>query len=95
MSYGFQIYTTEGLTVVDTVNSAQILSVVNGSGSSGTITAPSSYNETAGSIHVITNDGKQPPVFTYSSNAYSWDNSNYSFSTYVSTDFTIYFYRVF
>ena len=98
MAYGLQIYTTEGLTVIDTVNSAQIISTANGSGSSGTISAPSGYNETVGSIHVITNDGKAVPVFTYSSgsNSYSWDNTQYIFgSAYVSQNFTIYFFRVF
>lgn len=98
MAYGLQIYTTEGLTVIDTVNSAQIISTANGSGSSGTISAPSGYNETVGSIHVITNDEKAVPFFTYSSgsNSYSWNNKDYNFNgAYGSEDFTIYFFRVF
>ena len=93
MSYGVNVYTSEGLVTTDSLNSAQLISIVQLTGSSGTVSAPPEYAETTGTIYIDVNDGKFPPTLTFSSatNSYSWSNIR----TESSVNFNVYFFRVF
>lgn len=93
MSYGMNVYTSEGFVTTDSINSAQLISIVTLTGSSGTVSAPPQYTEATGTIYIDVNDGKFTPELTYSSatNSYSWSNIRPE----TSVNFTVYFFRVF